>query len=211
MKIKKIFLISLMSFGFNSIAYADDFFYVGAGAGKTSVDTGVTVGTASLDEDDSGFKVFAGIPLNQYLAIEYFYNYYGEASLSGNNGQTFTKDGTTYEFTVDNAEIEAESWATGFAPVISYPIPLNDAKGIESISPFAKVGVHYWEVDYTVTAGSTNYGTTTEDGWDMLWGLGAQINFDVNGMRFAVRGEFESTVIDDGDLEMFSGSLLYKF
>ena len=89
--------------------------------------------------------------------------------------------------------------------------PLNDAKGIESISPFAKVGVHYWEVDYTVTAGSTNYGTTTEDGWDMLWGLGAQINFDVNGMRFAVRGEFESTVIDDGDLEMFSGSLLYKF
>ena len=74
MKIKKIFLISLMSFGFNSIAYADDFFYVGAGAGKTTVDTGVTVGTASLDEDDSGFKVFAGIPLNQYLAIEYFYN-----------------------------------------------------------------------------------------------------------------------------------------
>ena len=100
---KKLLLISAF-IGSISIANADTF-YVGAGGGKTTVDTGASVGTASLDEDDAGFKFFTGVVFNQFFAMEYFYNYYGEAGISGNNGQTFTIDGTQYQFSVDNAEI----------------------------------------------------------------------------------------------------------
>ena len=206
---KKLLLISTF-IGSISIANADTF-YVGAGGGKTTVDTGASVGTASLDEDDAGFKFFTGVVFNQFFAMEYFYNYYGEAGISGNNGQTFTIDGTQYQFSVDNAEIKGEAWATGFTPVVSFPIPVDNSNNIENISPFAKFGVHYWEVDYTVSAGSTTYATASYTGWDYLWGLGAQINLNLNGLKLGVRAEYESTQIDDGDLDIISGSLLFRF
>jgi hypothetical protein len=210
MNIRKYILISTFLGSLCSMTSAETF-YVGGGGGKTTIDTGVTTGTASLDEDDAGFKFFGGVVLSQFFSVEYFYNYYGEATLSGNNGQTFTIDGTQYQFSVDNAEIKGESWATGFTPIISYPIPINNGGSIESISPFAKFGIHYWEVDYTISAGSATYAAATYDGWDYLWGLGAQINFNFNGLKLGFRGEYESTQVDDGDLDIISGSMLVRF
>ena len=71
--------------------------YLGAGAGRSSIDAGVTAttGTATLDEDDIGYKAFAGLQINKFLAAEVFYANLGEAELTGNNGDTFGANGTT--------------------------------------------------------------------------------------------------------------------
>jgi hypothetical protein len=62
--------------------------YVGAEYTKNTVDTGVSVGTATLDEKDNGYALFIGTEVNKNFDVEFSYNNFGEASVSGNNGST---------------------------------------------------------------------------------------------------------------------------
>jgi hypothetical protein len=51
--------------------------------------------TASLDESDQGFKLFAGYKTIYYFSLEGQYAGFGEASLMGKNGGTFALSGGT--------------------------------------------------------------------------------------------------------------------
>ena len=53
---------------------------------KSSIDTGVTNISSTLKEDDSGYSIYLGWPINEGFDFEMSYQDFGEASLSGNTG-----------------------------------------------------------------------------------------------------------------------------
>ena len=72
--------------------------YIGIDYLNNEIDTGITNIDSTLDEKDSGYSIYAGLPMSDTMDIEVSYNDFGEASLSGVSGNQFSLDGTTYEF-----------------------------------------------------------------------------------------------------------------
>jgi OOP family OmpA-OmpF porin len=177
-------------------------FYVGLGAGLTSIDTGLsaTTGTAKLDEDDIGFKGFIGFQPHKNIAIEAFYIDFGEASLTGNNGDTFVANGTTYTFIANNVKVGIAASTVG-ASLVGF-IPLH-----EMVSPIVKIGFHAWESDLSATSSAGGV-TLADDGQDIFFGLGGQINFNQN---IALRAMVERFKFDDEYVDYFSSSFVVKF
>ena len=198
---KKILLISgLMLAGLN--ASADEIkWYGGVSYGNSKVDTGITnlTGTASLDEKDNGYKIFAGANVTQYISAELHYLDFGEATLKGNNGDTFDLGGTTYSFT-STETVTGEGDSYGISAIASYPMH-------EHFEPFVKVGLHRWELDYQI---KTNNSTVSVDGTDIFYGIGANIPLTSN---FSARIEYELFECDNEveDITFLSAGLLYKF
>ena len=176
--------------------------YFGFGVGQASVDTGITstTGTAKLDEDDIGFKGFVGFQGHENVAIEGFYANLGEASLSGNNGDTFVAGGTTYQFTASGS---ITSKATTMGLGLVGMLPVN-----EKFSPIIKFGFHSWETDYTVTSSNAASATLSDEGNDLFYGVGAQFNLNE---KMAMRAMFERFKFDDEDVDFISAGLVVKF
>ena len=176
--------------------------YMGVSYGNTDVDTGVSglTWTARLDEDDNGWKIYAGMDINENVFVEAQYADLGEASLTGNNGDRFTADGTQYVFTANNVSIKAD--ATSLGASVGYKIPT--ASGF---TPFAKIGLQRWESDTTVAAGGGGY-TDNDDGTDLFYGAG--VSYNVNE-SIAIRAEFERYDIDSEDVDFLSAGISVKF
>lgn len=186
-----------------SIANAADLkWYAGAGVGSSSIDTGVSAltGTASLDEDDTGFKLFGGYRLTKNISIEGFYSDFGEASLTGNNGDTFTYGGAVYTFTANNVKVTAEGTALGVAGVFNMPLS-------KDFSAHAKLGLMHWDADGTVTADAGS-AALSDDGTDIYYGLGATYNFTKN---IGVAVELERYDFDNEDVDLISANFVYSF
>ncbi len=196
---------------FHASSFAQDTkWYLGAGYGASKNDTGVTslTGTASLDEDDSGFKIFGGFQFNKFFGVEVGYIDLGEAELKGNTGDTFVSGGTTYQFLVDGVTVTAEGFSIPVFAVFS--LPMDTATGVDFFkyfTPFAKIGFHYWENDFTVTSSSLSTETGDDDGTDLAFGLGLNINLTRN---FSIRGEWERLNTEE-ESDFFSGSIIFKF
>ncbi|OFX11867.1 MAG: hypothetical protein A2516_03240, partial [Alphaproteobacteria bacterium RIFOXYD12_FULL_60_8] len=174
-------------------------FYAGVGAGLSSTDTGFTdlTGTAALDEEDTGWKLFGGAELTDLLAVEGFYADFGEATLSGNNGDTFKYGDTTYTFT-SNGEVLAYAGTTmGAGGVLGYDIN-------EFFRPFAKLGLHYWEIDASFTSTTTTL-NRTDSGVDGYGGLGLQVNLTD---WISLRAEYERFLFGNETVDLASGSVV---
>lgn len=213
---KKLFLVLvLLGFAFSAPAAVawetwDPSFYAGAGYGYSKVDTGVsaTTGTASLDEEDGGFKIFGGFKINRFVGIEVGYTDFGEATLSGNTGDRFSLGGTTYQFLVDGVKISAEATSTQFSAI--YFIPLDYFSGNENMSmfePFVKLGLNLWEIEYSMSASTVSSARADDDGSDLIFGLG--LNFKPYE-RIHFRAEWERYQTEE-DIDYFSASVLFNF
>jgi OOP family OmpA-OmpF porin len=176
-------------------------FYVGGSVGRSTVETGVsaTTGTASLDEDDTGFKFFGGVNLNKYFSVEGFYTNLGEASLTGNNGDTFQFRGSTFAFTA-SANITVEGKAYGITPVLGYDVT-------ERFRPFVKLGIQRWELDATVTS-SSGSAALSDDGTDLVYGIGFLFGVTDN---IAIRMEAERFKFDDANVDLLSIGAQVRF
>ena len=186
----------------DTIAQETHKFYLGGGIGLTSMDTGVsgTTGTAVLDEDDTGFKALLGYQLHKNLAIEGFYANLGEASLTGNNGDTFVLGGTTYQFNANGSfTIEGSTMGAGVVGIV----PVN-----EMLSPIVKFGLHSWEADATVVSSTLGTATASDSGTDLFYGIGAQFNINE---KIASRAVFERFKFDDVNVDLISVSLIFMF
>ena len=214
-KITKLFYsflylgLTVVGFSTNSFAQEDKNgfldkpkVYLGAGVGSAAIDTGVTAttGTARLDENSVAFKGLLGIQLHKHIAIEGFYANFGKASLTGNNGDTFVLDGTTYTFTANSVEVTAKATTIGLGLVGI--IPVND-----TVAPIIKLGFHSWETDYSVTSSAGN-GALSDSGTDLFFGLGAQFNLNE---KIAMRAMFERFNFDDEDVDFISAGLILTF
>jgi OOP family OmpA-OmpF porin len=158
--------------------------YFGASVGESTIDVCddfyYEFGATSCDDNDTGWKLFGGIELNQFIALEGGWADFGEATASAGpvdiklEGKGFTLDG----------KVSA---------------PLTDV-----ISVFARLGVVFWEADLSVPG----FGTASEDGNDVRYGFGAELNLSPQS---ALRAEWERNEFDDVDVDLLSVGAVLKF
>lgn len=185
-----------------SSAYALDAPYVGINYGQSEIDTEATnlTGSASLDEKDSGIKLYAGLNLDENFAIEAHYADFGEASLSGNSGDTFSIDGTTFGFTQNGVTVKTEVKSFGISGI--YRLPVND-----TITPFAKLGIHRWDAEGTMSSGDASV-SVSDDGTDLFYGLGIAVSLSD---EVTLRAEYERFNGDEDPIEYLSAGVSYQF
>ena len=159
-----ISLIAMPTFANSQAKY-----YVGAEYTKNKIDTGISNVSSKLDEEDNGYSIFIGSSINKDFDIELSYNNFGEASLSGVEGNQFSYRGTDYIFT-DTGTIKAE--ATSFGIAVKPKLNIN-----KNFDLVATLGAHRWESDLTARSAGTK-DSTTEDGIDLFYGVGLKGNFD---------------------------------
>jgi len=181
---------------------ADANFYMGLGFTKTEIDTGVSAltGTASLDEDDTGYKLFAGTNIDKNIFVEAHYADLGKATLKGNNGDRFNFEGSTYQFTANNVSISAEGETYGLA--FGYKFLVS-----EELVPYVKLGVHNWEMNSSITSSAGSV-SLNEDGTDEFYGFGAEYKLSD---QVSIRGEFERFKFDSEDVDSMNLSVISKF
>ncbi len=203
---KKIYLavsVCIIS-GFTQVQAADNSFYIGASYGATNTsDSGITnlTGSASLDESDHGFKISAGYRLNDYASIEGHYADLGEISLTGVSGDTYTIDGSIVTIpTGNNLAITTEQKSIGLSAIVSTPIS-------EMISPFARIGVHYWKTDVTLSIPSVSF-SDSDDDIDLFYGVGIDVSITDN---FSIRAEYERYDFGGADFDFASAGAVYNF
>jgi len=187
----------------------DTKFYLGVGYGFSDVDTGISnlTGTASLDEEDSGFKVFGGYQINSFFGIEVAYVDFGQAELKGNSGDSFVFGGITFTSTVTGS-ITAEAKTFAIGTVLSLPLEeMSGNDALKYITPFIKLGVHFWDIEYTASASGIGSISGDDDGTDVVFGTGLNINLMEN---LSLRCEWERFNCEE-DIDYFSGSIIVKF
>ena len=149
------FIVALL-FALTTQVYAEGG-YAGIAGGMLNSESSVTglIGTASLDEDedDTGYKLFAGYRASNNFGVELHYADLGEISLSGNNGDTFTRgNGAAYQFTANGVKIVQETKSYGVAA--TYALPLND-----NFSLLGKIGFHRWDIENSLGSSLDDDGT----------------------------------------------------
>ena len=195
----KKFIVAAIAALIPSVASAEGF-YVGALYGSTSLDTGVdTVVGATLDEDDTGYAFVIGNEIDENVSIEGFYIDFGEASLKGDSGDTFVLDGTAYVFNA-SATIKATGTSMGVAGKLHFDMT-------EKLNGFFKIGMHSWDTEETLAAATTS-ATTTDDGIDILMGIGAE--YDISEKVAFVVG-YDKYTLDDDDVTFLNGGIKVRF
>lgn len=208
--IKKV-AIAVFSLVISLNAFAEDKgFYFGGSLGhatsETSIDEsdvnaffaarGVTT-TSEVDDGDLGWKVYGGYDFNKYIGIELAYVDLGEAEVSATSSAPFV------------ASASASADADGFAFAVVARYPLN-----QQIDLFGKLGGFIWEAeaDASITvAGVTAAvaGFAEDDGNSVMFGLGAEYEFNDN---IGIRAEWERfEQVANSDVDMFSIGLEYDF
>ena len=177
--------------------------YVGGNLGQASTDTGATAltGTANLDEDDLGWKIYGGVNLNEYLAVEVQYADFGEAILSGNLNDTFFAPGVGTVTFLTTAELILDGDSFGFSGVVGYDIN-------EYIRPYARLGGHLWDSTFSVAAGGLSATIADDDGFDIFYGFGVKIKISE---QFSAVAEYENYGFDDDDVDLITAGIQLTF
>jgi opacity protein-like surface antigen len=196
--IKKIitFFSALFLLCFQSVKAEE--MYVGLDYLKNEIETGITNISSNLDEDDEGYSLYAGWPINENLDIEASYQDFGEASLSGVSGNQFKYEGTTYEFNT-TATLAASATSFGFAAKPKFEIS-------DGVMLYGKLGVHNWKSELSITS-TTVTASADEDGTDVFYGGGIQVSLEnLNG-----RVGYSKFDLDGEDVNSINLGLSYNF
>ena len=160
--------------------------YFGAGMMFTEIDTGFhsPTGTTNIDEKDTGYKLYAGLPFINNLDLELAYNNFGDSVTSGNNGDTFVDGdgkyahgsyaaGTLLAFGADNVAVNIKSE--------SMSVSMIQKIDVSAIEIIPMIGIHKWDQsETTVTTGVSNSATHDYSGTDLIYGIGIRSNSDNN-------------------------------
>ena len=158
-----LFTFSLLSFQ----SVKSEEFYIGIDYLNNEIDSGITNISSTLDEKDNGYSLYAGMPISETMDIEVSYNDFGEASISGLDGQQFIYEGTTYEWLVD-ASLAVKASSIGVAAKQKYELS-------EGVMLYGKLGVHQWDSELSI-ASTTATANADEDGTDVFYGVGLEVN-----------------------------------
>ena len=164
---KKI-ILTILAFSMLSFqSVKSEEFYIGIDYLNNEIDTGVTNINSTLDEKDNGYSLYAGMPISETMDIEVSYNDFGEASISGLDGQQFIYEGTTYEWLVD-ASLAVKASSIGVAA--KQKIELS-----EGVMLYGKLGVHQWDSELNIASTNSTL-NADEDGTDVFYGAGLEVN-----------------------------------
>ncbi|HEX7810660.1 MAG TPA: outer membrane beta-barrel protein [Burkholderiales bacterium] len=214
MKVRLVAAVFLVTAGLTAgqVSAADSGGYFGVAAGQSMVDLDEGEINASLasiglganttvDDTDTGFKIFGGYQFNNNLAIEGAYSRFGKFASNSTitSGGSGTANGEWSGYSLDVA-------ALGM-------LPLG-----EKFTLFGRAGLSVWNLDFDFTAsgpGGTATLSESESGVSPLLGLGASFNFTPT---IALRAEYErhfavgdEETTGDGDIDLISVGLVFKF
>ena len=168
-----------------AFAGADSGLYIGLGLGNAAVEASGTDpvrGNYSLDDNDSGIKLFGGYNFGLVPFLD--------LAVEG----SYVDFGTTRATFQDTSSFRVEVTGINGFGLIGFDVG--------PVGLFAKAGLMYWELDNTLSSSPTTSGT------DPAYGVGAKIQFG----SFAVRAEYEAFEVDGlDDLSMVSVSAVYTF
>ena len=162
--------------------------YVGASAGESKfrADCNRTITQFECDTKDTGFKVYAGGRMNQWLGLEVGYTDFGRIKASG-------------------AEVDA--WAVPVSLVAGVPFG-------ERFSVFGKLGGLYGRTDVRPTFDSTieGDGRGRSSGWGWTYGVGAAFAITPT---IQIRADWDRHELDfvggREDVDMLSAGLQFRF
>lgn len=188
--------------------WANSAWYIGAGAGQSraTIDeprlraslaaNGETVTGFSKDQRDTGYKLFVGRQLNQYVAVEAGYFDLGKFDFKST--------------TSGNGVLNGQAAFRGVNLDLLGQLPLS-----QRLSLLGRVGMHYTKTN-TEFSGNRLLGSTnthaSERKLNAKLGLGLEYKFSE---ALALRGEVERYRLNDavgnrGDADLYSVSLVYK-
>ena len=175
--------------------------YIGASLGQATMNTWCDDPyhvVTSCDDSPTTFKVFGGVRINPYFALEASVNHYGEYT------------GTTnlyaypYFYPVDvNVQLG------GFTGSAIGIIPVSEAFEL-----FGKIGLVAWSGTVDVAVGGVGRTSYTEAGTGLLLGGGVNINLTPN---VTLRAELEvfdldtDTTNEDVTITTIMGGIVYNF
>ena len=166
-------------------------FYVGGSLGQTSADVGISDSASSMisvDDSDTGFKVFGGYNVVKYFSVE----------ASWVDVAQFSVDSTDPMLP---ASVSGE--ANGFAIEAMGILPLG-----ASFQLFAEYGMYMWDGTTNMSFDGEQLPSMSDDGTDPTYGLGfAWQAFTKGQLRF----EAERYTIEEMDVDMFSVGFAYRF
>ena len=199
--------------GFISLAAAEPGWYVGLSGGQSNADTdggeldstfrslGFT-SSSSMDDKDTGWKLFAGYQFNPYFAVEGGYVDLGEFSFS----TTVTAAPAGYTTGSLSGNVKTKN---GF---------LVDAVGIwpatDKVSVFGKLGMYSIKTELSASGPSGSLTESSTDS-DLHWGIGAGYDFNKNvgarleWERFNDVGNKDKT--GEANVDLLSVGIVYKF
>ena len=193
--------------------------YVGMGWGASKIDNSISnmTGSTTLNEDDGGYKFFAGYRFTKFLGVEAFYADFGESEIRANTGDTFFTEMTTWTILVDDVEIQDEMRSAGFGVVLSWPLSLVTSQQFFSrITPYLKGGIHFWKSEINFTVGGVDQQIEDQDDYGAYIGAGLNIDLSKN---VALRAEYEHYDTSQTDLavsclvdnvDYLSGNIVFK-
>ncbi|HKK05264.1 MAG TPA: porin family protein [Gammaproteobacteria bacterium] len=198
-----LFLIAfvLLGLGVGPAQAQTGHMYIGASAGSTSFDTGITALTASLDDSSTGFKVYGGYNLSPNVAVELSYADLGSAEVTGNIGDRFIADGYLFEFTVNNAHIKFEGTLVGAGARFRLPVS-------RTFNIHARLGLASWNVDTTAYAPGVPGASSSNSGTDPYYGAGVGWEFVPTVYLTA---DFEHYELDTESADLISVGIAKRF
>ena len=172
--------------------------YIGIDYLNNKIDTGITNISSKLDEDDSGYSLYAGVPMSEEMDLEISYNDFGEASLSGVSGNQFKIGADTYEFTATGS-LAVKATSIGFAAKPKMEIA-------DGVTLYGKLGVHMWDSKLSI-ASTTVSASADEDGTDVFYGAGVEVSL----ANLKGRIGYSLYDMDGEDVTSLNVGLIYNF
>jgi len=170
---------------------AQERFYLGASAGASDIDDGMTAGlitSGTVDGSDSGTKIFGGYRFGPRLALELAYVDLGKLSYSGDFSGTPVTGGKI-KVSGFNSSLVATHQAT------------------PKLGLFAKAGLYAWEAKASDVTGGVPF-AEKDDGANLSLGIGADYYFTKN---VGARLEWEHFNLDPEKASLLSAGIVVKF
>ena len=168
---------------------SDAGWYVGGAYGMSSfsVDMAGAPSTVTVDDSDSGFKIYGGFQFNKHLGAEVGYVDFGKVGFGG----------SAFGFPVTG-----DTGVTAFTVAGVGTLPLN-----ESFALFGKIGLWSWSAKGNATAGAVSI-SSDDSGSDVFYGIGARYNMNKN---WGLTLELENYDTDTDSVMLTSFGVRYKF
>ena len=187
---RKCLLATLLSLAFCVNAHAgDNGIYVGGALSRTAIDSSIDVFGIDFDDEDTAYKLIAGIRPFDSVSFEASYIDFGSAVF---DNRDVVSDGVFAEIEAEAIDVQAVGYIGG-----------------EVLEFFGKAGIVYWDADAVLQGGIGGIDLRDSDnGADLVYGAGIQAQFG----SLAARIEYESfDVADADDVELWSFGLTWTF
>ncbi len=182
--------------------------YFGIASGETEGDASLSdfndgsLTSGSVDDTDTGLKLFGGFQFTDSLAIEGGFIDFGEVTFDGTSNGSFFPLG--FAAGPVSADIETQGLYVAVIGMKTFPV----------VSVFGKLGVLLWGADgeFVDTSGSFDLDDfdLEESGESVMVGLGVEFR---PKRKLAIRAEWEQhqdALVDERDIDFLSVSILFR-